>query len=162
MQILFGIGYTSPSEDACLRAHHDTLMYEWACTNDKLILIAGHTHRPIWSSMTHLERLLLELRMLQQIRPPQPIPLDYNEEVARLKKEIAERYEKTPPCDDTIKIEPSYFNTGCCSFSDGDITGIEIAHGQIWLIKWGTNDSGEITRKVLEHSPLTEVFDALA
>ena len=33
-------------------------------------------------------------------------------------------------------IKPSYFNTGCCCFDDGDITGIEIESGFIHLIKW--------------------------
>jgi hypothetical protein len=36
---------------------------------------------------------------------------------------------------------PCYFNTGCCSFSDGDVTGIEIAEGYIRLVKW-LNDAG--------------------
>jgi len=31
---------------------------------------------------------------------------------------------------------PVYFNTGCCCFDDGDITGIEISGGSIRLIKW--------------------------
>jgi UDP-2,3-diacylglucosamine pyrophosphatase LpxH len=38
--------------------------------------------------------------------------------------------------DDPHAVKPSYFNTGCCCFSDGDITGIEIAEGKIALIKW--------------------------
>lgn len=33
-------------------------------------------------------------------------------------------------------LKPSYYNTGCCCFDDGDITGIEIADGYIRLIKW--------------------------
>ena len=32
--------------------------------------------------------------------------------------------------------KPSYFNTGCCSFSDRSITGIEIAGGEIRLVRW--------------------------
>ena len=33
-------------------------------------------------------------------------------------------------------LMPTYFNTGCCCYNDGDITGIEIADGKIRLIKW--------------------------
>ncbi len=33
-------------------------------------------------------------------------------------------------------LKPSYFNTGCCCFDDGDITGIEISEGKIRLVKW--------------------------
>jgi hypothetical protein len=55
---------------------------------------------------------------------------------------------------------PSYFNSGCCCFSDGDVTGIEIADGFIRLIKWETTDQGSI-RKVLEESPLDYILDSL-
>jgi hypothetical protein len=37
-------------------------------------------------------------------------------------------------------MKPTYFNSGCCCFSDGDITGIEIENGSIRLIKWTSND----------------------
>jgi predicted phosphodiesterase len=33
-------------------------------------------------------------------------------------------------------LKPSYFNSGCCCYNDGDITGIEISDGCIRLIKW--------------------------
>ncbi len=47
------------------------------------------------------------------------------------------------------KPRPVYFNTGCCCFNDGDITGIEIADGFIRLVKW--SDEKEVSkRKVLE------------
>ena len=47
------------------------------------------------------------------------------------------------------KLRPTYFNTGCCCFSDGDITGIEIADGFIRLVKW-YNENAISKRKVLE------------
>src|SRR5215211_2783982 len=31
---------------------------------------------------------------------------------------------------------PCFFNTGCCSFGDGDITGLELADGEIRLVRW--------------------------
>ena len=161
-QNLTGRGYTTPSQDACLRATHDTIMYEWAQEKEKLIFIAGHTHRPIWSSKTHLEQLMMELRQLQQNRPPQPAPPSYHSEIAHLQARIKDREEKYPPCDDSIKVDPCYFNTGCCSFSDGDITGIEIAHGEIRLIKWTTDDDGRPERVVLERALLTDLFSALS
>ena len=33
-------------------------------------------------------------------------------------------------------ILDTYFNSGCCCFDDGDITGIELEGGFIRLIKW--------------------------
>lgn len=49
---------------------------------------------------------------------------------------MIDRERRYPPCSDTPKSLPSYFNTGCCRFEDGDITGIELAEGEIRLIKW--------------------------
>jgi len=158
-QILTGWGRTSPAQDDCLRAEHDTQMYRWASRQPRLMLIAGHTHRPVWSSVTHLEKLVWQLSSLQQLKPGER-PADYAEQVARLKREIQIRQEKYPPCSDTIKTRPCYFNTGCSRFDDGDITGIEIENGLIRLIKWG-KVAGRLQRGVLEETPLVEIFDLL-
>jgi hypothetical protein len=54
-------------------------------------------------------------------------------------------------------IKPSYFNTGCCCFSDGDITGIEIADGFIRLIKWYEAEN-KIERKILEEIAIEKLI----
>lgn len=52
---------------------------------------------------------------------------------------------------DTIdqKLAPTYFNTGCCCYNDGDITGIEITDGKIRLIKW-YNEEVKPEKMILE------------
>lgn len=151
-----GLGRTTPARQYCLRAEHDSQMYRWASKQGKLIFIAGHTHRPVWSSRTHLEKLLWEFYKLQQVskeaRPP-----DHAEQLKSLKAEVKERERKYPPCNDTIKTRPCYFNTGCCRFKDGDITGIEIDGLAMRLIKWGEK-GGQVKQKVLEAAPLAELF----
>lgn len=57
-------------------------------------------------------------------------------------------------------LKPSYFNTGCCCFNDGDITGIEIEGTIIKLIKWH-QENGIAKRKVLEEKPLYHLFHDL-
>jgi predicted phosphodiesterase len=58
------------------------------------------------------------------------------------------------------ELKPSYFNSGCCCFSDGDITGIELAGGYIRLIKWTTkNNIAE--RIVLEEKLLSDLVKDL-
>lgn len=54
-------------------------------------------------------------------------------------------------------IKPSYFNTGCCCFDDGDITGIEIADGYIKPIKW-TDASGAPVKKILEEKLIEDLM----
>jgi hypothetical protein len=149
-----GLGHTSPSRDAYDRSIQDNQMYTWASQQEKLILIAGHTHRPIWSSMSHLETLMAQFHALLHLKPK---PANFGSEVARLQEEIKRRAKIDPPKADAVKTRPCYFNTGCCRFSDGDITGIEIEGGDIRLIKWGSQN-GQIERRELERIRLAEVF----
>ena len=60
--------------------------------------------------------------------------------------------------------KPCYFNTGCCSFSDGSITAIEMADGEIRLVRWRGPDeqNGAPTRELLFAASLTDVFQAVA
>ncbi len=155
-QILTGLGKTSPSQDACLRSKHDNRMYRWVARRRRLVLIAGHTHRPVWSSKTHLDKLADDLYALLRLAPEQRPP-DFEALVASLQAEIEERQAKYPPCDDIVKTRPAYFNGGCCRYKDGDITGIEIEGGALRLVKWGRAD-GEIRRVVLEQTGLAELF----
>jgi hypothetical protein len=57
-------------------------------------------------------------------------------------------------------VSPSYFNTGCCCFSDGDITGIEITEGVIRLVKWD-QEGKNVNRIILEEAQLDYLFDQL-
>jgi len=147
-----GIGKTTPAKDACLRGEHDTQMYEWAAGQDDVILVAGHTHRPVWSSQTHLQKLQKELDALKA-GPDTP---EQKESIRAKEQQIQEREAKYPPCDDTIKTLPCYFNTGCCRFDDGDITGIEIEDGNMRLIKWS---SESLQRVELETGKLAKLFE---
>lgn len=234
-QQITGGGRTTPAMNIALRAAHDTQIYRWAKKQRGLIVIAGHTHRPVWCSRTHLEKLVGELNQmlepqskdqvrvkaneitervskyptggdsileklvgeLNQMLEPQPkdhVRAKVNEIKERVHKdppggdcilealvselnhmlqpqpkdqalwakvnEIKEREYKYPPGGDSIKFEPSYFNTGCCRFKDGDITGIELAGGEIRLVRWGRGVADPKDR-VLEHMQLASIFEVL-
>ncbi len=58
------------------------------------------------------------------------------------------------------KLRPVYFNTGCCCFSDGDITGIEIEGGFIRLIKWHQENNTSL-RTILEEVRLEQLLKDL-
>jgi UDP-2,3-diacylglucosamine pyrophosphatase LpxH len=62
--------------------------------------------------------------------------------------------------DANEKLRPSYFNTGCCCFNDGDITGIEIEGGYIRLIKWH-QENNISSRMILEEKKLTALMQDL-
>jgi len=58
------------------------------------------------------------------------------------------------------QLFPSYFNTGCCCFDDGDITGIEIAEGNISLVKWYDEENGS-KKIILENISLENLLKDL-
>jgi len=156
LQSLLGLTIRTPSTDPCLRGDHDREMYEWAAAQSKLILIAGHTHRPVWSSRTHLQKLTAALEELLAEEGDAP---DFRERLHALEATIADVVKKAPPCRDTPKTLPAYFNTGCCIFDDGDITGMELEDGILRLVKWPAG--GAEPRVVLEEDSLRAVFARL-
>jgi hypothetical protein len=56
--------------------------------------------------------------------------------------------------------KPSYFNSGCCAYSDGSITGIEIADGEIRLVRWAAGAAP--SRSLLFSASLRTVLAAVA
>ena len=54
---------------------------------------------------------------------------------------------------DYLTMKPTYFNSGCCCFPDGDITGIEIDNGYMRLVKW-KKEQQQPARTILEEISL--------
>ena len=124
-------------------------MYEWSGAKKDLVLITGHTHQPVFNSLTHLERLYLQLDLAKQENDQEKIK-KISAEIPRRKREydyVNHRYHT---------MRPSYFNAGCCCFDDGTITGLEIAEGFIRLVKWSKLD-GKPTRIVAEEEKLENI-----
>jgi hypothetical protein len=155
---------TTPSTDYELRQRHDAAMFAWARTHPaNPVLIAGHTHRPVFGtsrppSATKRDPGGLR-RELEELRSSDRDPA----KVAALRAELelvtaAARRGGPPP----LRIDPPcYFNTGCCSFGDGDVTGLEIVDGQIRLVRW-LNDADEAAAKVLVGEDLRTILDSVA
>jgi predicted phosphodiesterase len=130
LQAYLRINPNTPAYNSTLKTAHNSMMYEWSSQQNNLVLITGHTHQPVFESLTYLERI---------------------------KREEAKQSNQDDPF---IKIRPSYFNSGCCCFDDGDITGIEIANGNIYLVKWEEKD-GVSQRVELEKSELGKLAASL-
>lgn len=157
LQRATGIGRTTPARDACLRGLHDAQMYQWAAAQEQLILVAGHTHRPVWMSLTHAQSLELAIEALRHEPPSEERDL----EILRMESELETRLARVPPCSDVPGTVPAYFNAGCCKYADGDITGLEIEDGELRLVKWWTAP-GPPGRRVLERARLQALFEQLA
>jgi len=141
-QRLTKIKTNSPSTDWQLRHEHDIAMYNWAAGKSRMILIAGHTHHPVFPSPRRIERLANALEEQQALSLDSP-------ETRALRAELEAARAQEQPC---------YFNSGCCSFRDGQVTGIEIAEGQIRLVQWMGSEAGA-SRTVLDSANLAQVFE---
>src|SRR5204863_1368474 len=108
---------------------HNEIMYEWSAQQKSTLLITGHTHQPVFTSLTHIERLYKDLQKAK-LNGDLAAVHEIENEMHKREKEFS------AVSVDYQTMKPSYFNSGCCCFVDGDITGIEIAGGNIGLIKW--------------------------
>lgn len=169
LQRIFKFKSTTPAKSEQLRSDHDVAMYTWALSKWKnkdaarAVLIAGHTHQPVFSSKTFVAKLKEDLVKLQEKYKSTTL-VEGNK--AALEQAIAEkraeleffRAEHGDSKDDGGYA--CYFNTGCCSFGDGDVTGIEIVNGEIKLVRW-PDDDGRPKAKVLEFAKVNEIFKPL-
>jgi hypothetical protein len=132
---------------------HNEIMYEWSAVQKDTLLITGHTHQPVFVSLTHIERLYKELQTTK-LKNDHALTEQVEKEIRKREKEFA------AVAIDYLTMKPSYFNSGCCCFIDGDITGIEIENGKIRLIKW-TLKNEVSQRQLLEEVSLEELAKAL-
>jgi hypothetical protein len=152
-----GFASTSPAGDAVLRTRHDRAMAEWADRHpERLVLVAGHTHKPVF---------------------PGTLPRDYRAELAERERDYDAAVQRGAGLDEAradleqarVRVarmdgysppaldRPCYFNTGCCSFGDGDVTGLELAGGEVRLVRW-FDSTGAARPYTLASSPLRDVF----
>lgn len=154
IQRFLDISINTVSESIELVDRHNIIMYQWSALQKNLVFISGHTHKPVFASQDHVERLTKKLQNAKE-SGNQELIASVSAELEKRKAEYAgKQFHKT-------MVIPSYFNTGCCCFVDGDITGIEIADGDIRLIKWEEEENSAPKRKVLESSSLNYIFDQL-
>lgn len=131
LQRYLQININTPAEDFTLRDKHNIMMHEWSSRRQNLLLITGHTHKPVFASGLYSDH-------------PNNTVNDAKIATATIHS----------------KIKPSYFNSGCCCYNDGNITGIELAEGKISLVKW-YSDNAAPRREVLEERDLAELINDL-
>jgi len=153
-QRLTKIKLTTPAKDYELRDNQGMAMYRWAEKRKDLVLVAGHTHLPVFESKDHVGAIE---RGLEKARAAGDLSLAAE---LRAKIELARARERERGRLGFSMSKPLYFNTGCCSFSDGDVTGIEISGGQIRLVRW-PDDAGDPMPKILAQAELKTVFAAV-
>ena len=126
-------------------------MYTWAKAQDKQILVCGHTHQPVFMSKNHLDVFVRQLEGLDHN------DLTNSDLIADIQLKIKLLNKKTSAIGTLVSdSKPCYFNTGCCSFADGDITGLELVDGSISLVKWSDKK-----KTVIDSSNLKGIYASL-
>lgn len=161
IQRFFKIRVNTPAEDFELRYAHESAMYAWAEEQNKVVLISGHTHRPVFKSESQEEVVRRCLKEAEDEFRRHPDNAKLQQETAELSAELewVLAQDRLSPKDvPMLKFKkPSYFNTGCCAFLDGDVTGLEFSQGQIRLVRW-PDDEGQPKPRVLATAKLEDVF----
>jgi predicted phosphodiesterase len=145
LQAYLKINTNSPSGNTDLKTLHNEYMFQWSKRQNNILLITGHTHQPVFASLTHLERLLL--------RREEALQANDGDALAKIDAEIPRRRREYDFVKQSFReVRPGYFNSGCCCYKDGNITGIEISEGYIRLVKWSKGE-----RIVAEQAPLADL-----
>ena len=132
----YSVSYSSRKRFAIERS-----VYEFS-NRSKIISIIGHTHRPLFESMSKLDYLNYRLEALCRGYAPaddggrQAIEAEIGEVHSALESCYRNGFRKSLRSGryDAIAI-PSIFNSGCCIGKRG-ITAIEIEAGMIRLVYW--------------------------
>ncbi|HEX7241805.1 MAG TPA: hypothetical protein VF263_16105 [Longimicrobiaceae bacterium] len=162
VQRVTGRSLNTPARDFRLRKRRDVAMYAWAEARPRTVLVAGHTHAPIFRSQPRaagVEALLEEARAALSTAPGDA---EAAERVRLLRAELewVHAEENQTGADRWVPMAgPCYFNAGSCCFVDGHITGIEVADGEIRLIRW-PDEERRPAPHVLERASLREVLAA--
>lgn len=145
-QKTFKYKLTTPRHDLGLRSTTDHALYDWA-EQEQVVLICGHTHQPVFMSGSRLDRIDQELK---ETTDP------HRREV--LLTEMEWRSTELTRINSGLSSVPCYFNSGCCSFADGDITGLELVDRKVKLVKWSRDAPKKI---VLDQQDLRTIFNAV-
>jgi len=164
IQRLTRISLNTPARDWHLRERHNIALYRWAAARAKTVLVAGHTHRPVFRSQTETEQLrqVLDSLRTKAVTAPEDARLRTVTATKAAELEWSRAQDLFSPGSEGEAVpmeKPCYFNTGCCCYLDGDITGLELAEGEIRLVRW-PDDQRRPRPQTLAAASLRDVFAA--
>ena len=116
----------------------------------KIVSVIGHTHRPLFESLSKIDTIRFRLEQLCRDYPAlspytrsamEKIITGYKRELDRLWAKDRENGLRSSLYNDQISI-PCLFNSGCAIGKRG-VTALEIASGGIALVSWYDRSRGE-------------------
>jgi len=149
----FGIKSLNVSRNSRRKFKIERRIYRF-CQENGLVSIIGHTHRPLFESLSKFDRLRFTIENLCREYPLADekhkaqiaaTVADYKEEFGRLKRRERKSGSRLGIYDRDVLL-PCLFNAGCAVGKKG-ITAIEIENSKISLVYWF--ETGK-TRRYLE------------
>lgn len=151
-----GIGNFSVAHDSSRKFRLEKRVYDFS-RKKGIVSIIGHTHRPLFESLSKNEALGYRIERL--CRTYQAAGTEEKDKIqstiGKLKHELLNKKQK-PYVSDTVYGEilvPCLFNAGCGIGRRG-ITSIEIKKGKIYLVYWSDKNR---TQKFKEYNELRSV-----
>lgn len=155
---------TTPAKNYLKRRKNETEYYDWA-KSKKVIFIAGHTHRPMFESLTKIDRIRIDIenrfrkyiaeKDLDKKRKLQK-EIKVKREELYMVREIEGEEEKWPRLEQTELLIPCYFNDGSCLHRNG-ITCLELGEEKIRLIFLYDKRKKENWKKHLRGLPTSDL-----
>ncbi|MEX2442043.1 MAG: metallophosphoesterase [Alkalispirochaeta sp.] len=134
------IGNRTVAADSRKQFHVEQRAYEFA-TAHKIMAVIGHTHRPLFESMSKVDALQFEIERLCRKYPKSKKPGKIEKQIGWLKTELMESRSEEPEENDSTSLYrehllvPSMFNSGCVLGKRG-MTCLEIEAGKLRLVYW--------------------------
>jgi predicted phosphodiesterase len=137
-----GIRSYSTSQDSRKKFRVERRVYTFAAAR-KLISLIGHTHRPLFESLSKIDALRFRIEQLcrQYAEAPKDGREELGQEIRQSKEELEKLYEVKKEVPHTASLYnsrflvPSLFNSGCAVGKRG-FTALEIRDGAIALVHW--------------------------
>ncbi len=107
----------------------------------KIVSIIGHTHRPLFESLSKIDYIKFEIEKLCRIYPDAKKKIDIERNIRKYKQELEASYRSNKKISmrsslyDNQLIIPCLYNSGCVIGKRG-FTGIEFFDGKIALVHW--------------------------
>ncbi len=134
---------------------YERIMHTWARAH-RVLLVCGHSHRAVFASRPYASRLR---EQIADLGTREGGPEEALESLRRALDEEIRRGRDVHPTEGGVP-PPCYFNCGCALYSDG-ITALEIADGEIRLVKWGRGRDGPHGRQVYQMESLASSLEAI-
>jgi UDP-2,3-diacylglucosamine pyrophosphatase LpxH len=137
-----GIKNITAAHDSSRRYATEQRIYEFSAEN-KIVSIIGHTHRPLFESLSKIDSIKFRIEMLCRAYPDMDDEEKRRAEITikRSKEELQHIYEKDDvngnrsSLYNTRFLVPCLFNSGCVIGKRG-ITALEIGGDEIALVHW--------------------------